>query len=147
MKHVNLKLLGTVVLLSATLSSFSQNNWTINGNGNTTGATNFLGTTNNEPINFRTNNTQRMIIQDGTAPTAGYVGIGTNFNTPLFPLHVQADPNNTITNSWSPAILMSNEAALMWQAAPSASGNFFMGFPSNTPLGDFWCGMTTTSSI
>jgi len=84
MKHFNLKLIGAIVCLFTTISSFSQNNWTINGNGNTTGATNFLGTTNNEPLNIKTNGIQRIRINENTG--SSFVGIGTN--NPLFQLHV-----------------------------------------------------------
>jgi hypothetical protein len=81
MKHFNLKLIGAIVCLSTTISSFSQNNWTINGNGNTTGATNFLGTTNNEPLNIKTNGIQRLHVNENrntvlNAPPGGGVGIG-----------------------------------------------------------------------
>ncbi|MDO9001491.1 MAG: tail fiber domain-containing protein [Bacteroidota bacterium] len=108
MKTPNLKLLGAAVFLSVTISSFSQNNWTINGNGNTTGATNFLGTTNNEPLNIKTNGTQRMFINDGTGnspfPTTpanniGYISIGNPpASAPLFNISVlTASVGNTST--------------------------------------------------
>ena len=40
--------------------SLRAQSWLINGNGNTTVATNFLGTTNNQSVAFRTNNVERM---------------------------------------------------------------------------------------
>ena len=47
--------------------------------GNVVGLGSFLGSTNNLPSNFKTNNTQRMTILS----TNGFVGIGTNFTSPL----------------------------------------------------------------
>lgn len=45
--------------------------WMLNGNTGTTGGTNFLGTIDNISLRFRTNNTQKMIID-----SMGNVGIG-----------------------------------------------------------------------
>ena len=93
MKFVNLKLLGAIVCISTAISSYSQNNWTINGNGNTTGAANFLGTTNNEPLNIRTNDIQRMFVFSGVGVNSGFIGVGNNFNNPLQRFHVVGDIN------------------------------------------------------
>jgi hypothetical protein len=48
------------------------NNWGLTGNTGTTPATNFIGTTDNQPLSVRTNNTEAMRIT-----AAGRVGIGT----------------------------------------------------------------------
>src|SRR5579863_1531612 len=47
--------------------------WSLNGNSGTTYATNFLGTTDNTSLRFRTNNTQRLILD-----SLGNVGIGSS---------------------------------------------------------------------
>lgn len=47
--------------------------WSINGNAGTNSGTNFLGTTDNRSLRFRTNNIQRVHIDSAT----GAVGIGT----------------------------------------------------------------------
>lgn len=60
MKTSNLKLLWSVILLISSNMAFAQNNWTINGNGNTTGGVNFLGTINNESMSIRTNDIQDL---------------------------------------------------------------------------------------
>jgi hypothetical protein len=48
------------------------NIWSTNGNAGTTSTTNFIGTTDNASLRFRTANTQRMVID-----SLGNVGIGT----------------------------------------------------------------------
>jgi hypothetical protein len=55
--------------------------WSLTGNSGTTATNNFIGTTDNISLRFRTNNTQQMIIDSN-----GFVGIGTN--TPTTPLTV-----------------------------------------------------------
>ena len=47
--------------------------WSLTGNAGTSYATNFLGTTDNTSLRFRTNNTQRLILD-----SLGNVGIGTS---------------------------------------------------------------------
>lgn len=50
--------------------------WALLGNAGTVAGTNFLGTTDAQHLDFRTNNTARMRIMNSTYPT---VGIGTTF--------------------------------------------------------------------
>ena len=50
--------------------------WALLGNAGTVAGTNFLGTTDAQHLDFRTNNTTRMRIMNSTYPT---VGIGTSF--------------------------------------------------------------------
>jgi hypothetical protein len=52
------------------------NDWALLGNAGTVAGTNFLGTTDAQHLDFRTNNTARMRIMNSTYPT---VGIGTTF--------------------------------------------------------------------
>lgn len=49
------------------------NNWGLTGNTGTTPATNFIGTADNQPLAFRTNNTEKVRVTE-----TGSVGIGTN---------------------------------------------------------------------
>ena len=58
--------------------------WELLGNANTNPTTNFLGTTDNQPLVFRTNNTEKVRILAN-----GNVGIGTN--APVFKLEVSGD--------------------------------------------------------
>lgn len=56
------------------LSTLSiSSDWSSTGNANTTSGSNFLGTTNNASLKFRTNNTQRLLID-----SLGNVAIGIN---------------------------------------------------------------------
>jgi hypothetical protein len=49
-------------------------NWTLTGNAGTTAA-NFLGTTDNQPLNFRVNNLKRISVDAPIATPSGSVGI------------------------------------------------------------------------
>jgi hypothetical protein len=74
-------------------TTWVQNNptvaWDINGNGNTNPATNFLGTTDGQPLAIRTNNAERMRILGNAVPaTEGFIGIGTT--TPTTKLHINS---------------------------------------------------------
>jgi len=55
----------------ACLPSLRAQSWLINGNGNTTVGTNFLGTTNNQSLAFRTNNIERMRLTNNGNLTIG----------------------------------------------------------------------------
>src|SRR5215471_5065714 len=66
--------------------TFSQTDWHINGNSGTNAATNFVGTTNNQGLSFRTNNAIRMRVS-----AAGNIGIGTN--APVQKLDVNGNIN------------------------------------------------------
>lgn len=68
------------------LNNFLANAWTLTGNAGTDPATNFIGTTDNQRLVFRTNNTEKMtILSDGS------VGIGVT--TPSNRLHINAATN------------------------------------------------------
>lgn len=69
-------------------TAVSGNQWLLSGNPSVDSATNFLGTTTVAPVNFRTNNLNRVIIS-----SAGNVGIGTTIPAAL--LHVKAAAANT----------------------------------------------------
>lgn len=95
------KLIYTIMLISTTFSineTYAQD-W--NTSGNTTFATDWLGTQNNLPLRIRTNSTERFkIMQGGIGSAAGRVAIGNNLAvgfTPLSRLHLhQTAAVNTI---------------------------------------------------
>src|SRR6478736_3554068 len=64
------------VLIGAHGKTFSQIDWHITGNAGTNQTTNFVGTTDNQGLSFRTNNATRMRISP-----AGNIGIGTTAPT------------------------------------------------------------------
>lgn len=74
--------------------------WNVVGNAGTNN-TKFLGTTDNQPLRFRTNNTEKMIID-----TAGNIGIGTA--TP----GTKLDVNGEIRSNG--ALLTTNGAVATW---------------------------------
>ena len=65
----------------------SLNAWKLNGNSGTNPATNFLGSTDNNALIFKTNNLERMRIRSSDAGLGGFVGIGTNSPTSLLHLY------------------------------------------------------------
>ena len=76
--------------------------WSLLGNADIS-SSNFLGSTNNAPLRFRTNNVERMILD-----SIGRVGIGTG--SPLTPLHLYTDVSNNafrISNSTNTGRTMS----------------------------------------
>ena len=65
----------------------SQAAWLLGGNSGTLPASNFLGTTDGQPLIFRTNSAERMRILGNSVPaTEGFIGIGTA--TPTNRLHL-----------------------------------------------------------
>lgn len=64
----------------ACLPSLKAQSWLINGNGNTTVGTNFLGTTNNQSLAFRSNNIERMRLTNNGGLLIGLTsGAGAKF--------------------------------------------------------------------
>jgi len=78
--------------------------WLLGGNAGTDPATHFLGTTDDLPLVFRTNNTERLrILPDGS------VGIGTDI--PNAKTHIVGGPIWT-SNGWTKSLALNNAAAL-----------------------------------
>lgn len=74
--------------------------WALTGNAGTNPASNFLGTTDNQRLVFRTNNTERATILGN-----GYIGVGTI--APVRRLHVHnstGEDNNIIVSGNSPSV-------------------------------------------
>ena len=67
----------------AIMSAEAENSWRLTGNSATTAGTNFLGTTDSEPLVFKINGAEAMRVN-----ATGNVGIGTT--APAAPLHVRS---------------------------------------------------------
>lgn len=70
--------------------------WKVNGNSGTNSSTNFVGTTDNISLRFRTNNTEKMVVD-----SVGNVGIGTG--TPGQRLHVYKTNGDAIVRVETPS--------------------------------------------
>lgn len=81
----------------ATGADGALNAWSLTGNAGTNGAINFIGSTDNVSLRFRTNNTQKMLID-----SLGNIGIGTA--TPIGKFHI----NNDVIGSDSSFVLLAN---------------------------------------
>lgn len=76
----------TIILLTA-IVGFGANaqSWNLTGNAGTNPATNFLGTTDNQPLIFKTNNIEKFRITEGSKiAVQGVFGIGTVWDKNLF---------------------------------------------------------------
>jgi hypothetical protein len=100
-------------LIGAHGKTFSQTDWHITGNTGTNPTTNFVGTTDNQGLSFRTNNAIRMQI----SPT-GNIGIATI--SPVQKLDVSGNIN--IGKGFS--LFMENHRVLR---VDSVNGNIFLG--------------------
>jgi hypothetical protein len=72
------------------LNSSTSGNWSLTGNTGTNPATNFIGTTDNQNLQFRTNNTNRVAIS-----STGNLGIG--ITAPTSRLHIFEATGSTPT--------------------------------------------------
>ena len=153
MKKLTLKSTFTVSFLSFSLLTFAQN-WRVGGNTNAQlgGNPPIIGTTQNNPLNFITNSAQRMFIQNGTGTTAGFIGIGNNFNTPLNLLHLndfptnigllfRTDGNSTVDNKWQFFTGTTNanvtEKGIFYTSPNSTNGGYVVPGNINTPNNHF----------
>jgi len=122
--------------------------WSLTGNAGTNPNSNFLGTTDNQPLVFRTNNSERVRID-----TNGNVGIGTT--TPSDRLDVQGNvrfsgalmPAGNPGTSGQVLVSQGSGAAPVWQTLASSNNswslvgnsgtnpaNNFLGTTDNQPL-------------
>jgi hypothetical protein len=71
-------------MVAGAIAQAPPSTWSLNGNAGSQPAFNFLGTTDNAALRFRTNNMERMTIHEN-----GYVGIGTT--TPSAALEIKGE--------------------------------------------------------
>ncbi len=81
---------GVVKKLPMSTFATPGNSWSITGNSGTIVDSNFLGTTDNKSLTFRTNNTQRVLIGN-----SGNVAIGTTPAFSLYPEKLLVDAGTT----------------------------------------------------
>ena len=108
---------GNVISSTATLNS-----WLLTGNAGTT-ASNFLGTTDNQPLRIRTNNVNRMTVETGIATPSGNVGIASisDFSNIATNPGQLAVFGRDIPGVSMPMHLFNSVAGMSW--APGGGGN------------------------
>lgn len=94
--------------------------WELNGNTGTSPVTEFVGTTDNQGLAIRTNNTERMRIDE-----TGFAGIGTS--TPKNKLHVVGTPTGMTPISYSMATLESEPSSYLSILSTLETGVIFGG--------------------
>jgi hypothetical protein len=117
-------------------STLGANAWQLTGNAGTSIATNFLGTTDNNPFAIRTNNTERIRVL-----STGNIGVG--ITTPGSPLHVydNSTDNQLFVSGIAPSIRMFNGTSwpsnLSMPMARLGVANQNNDFIANSVKGDF----------
>ncbi|MDP4263893.1 MAG: hypothetical protein Q8941_15305 [Bacteroidota bacterium] len=124
--------------INITGNTISSSAWLLNGNAGTT-ASNFLGTTDNQPINFRTNNISRLSIGESTiigSNNVSYIvaGQASNFNTNPVSLAIYG---KDISGAFLPFGVATNIAGMTWD--PTSGSTHTLGrqvrwsqWPDNT---------------
>ena len=110
---------------SPTWNNLNSLSWSLTGNSGTSYATNFLGTTDNVSMRFRTNNIQRMIID-----SVGYVGIGTA--KPAYQLSVLAASNPLYLSGVQATSTFNTDSVL------TINGGVVKKAPYSSLNGNFW---------
>jgi hypothetical protein len=82
------------------IATAANSGWDLVGNSGTNPTNNFIGTTDNQPLSIRTNNTEKMRVT-----AAGYVGVGTT--APIAKLNVVDTGNTSIVVGSSTGDMMS----------------------------------------
>lgn len=106
---------------TASWQNASNNAWGLFGNSGTNATTNFIGTTDNQSLAFRTNNVERLFLSD-----IGNVGVGTI--TPARKLHVFNGASGGTSNANTGLLMESNLNQYQHFLSPSATeGGFLFG--------------------
>lgn len=96
----------------------AKNNWGLYGNANTSVAVNFIGTTDNQPIALRTNNSEKIRVEAN-----GNTGIG--ITSPLSKLHVMNNTSGLVPNPASVGVLENNDNTYLSLLSAGESGILF----------------------
>jgi hypothetical protein len=124
---------GTLTLTTDQPATFTtpQKAWLLTGNAGTNPATNFLGTTDNQDLVFRTNNTEKVRVLSN-----GNVGIGTA--SPNATLHVSTPSTTAPTLTWNAAagqILRNENSELAIGLSNASPFPFYLQARTNTNTG------------
>jgi hypothetical protein len=118
-------------------------NWQLKGNAGTNPSTNFLGTTDKNPLVVRTNNIEALRVLPGSGTTGGKIGIGTT--SPAFALDVKGDVNTSTKFDLAGTTVLQTPGTLNVYVGPSA------GNPNGTGLANTAVGanalQNTTSGV
>lgn len=129
-----------VAIMALLFANKSMGQWSLTGNAGTAVNTNFLGTTDNKGLVFRTNNTERMRFT-----AAGLLGLGTT--SPVSKFHVSGGTSTSLVN---PGYIISGDVASYnlsldnneLQARYDSTGSTLY---LNYWGGNVWMGKTSTS--
>jgi len=130
MRKISILLIGLFI----SFTGFAQS-WSLTGNAGTNPPTNFVGTTDNEPLVFKTNATQYV-----TLLTNGNFGIGTTSPAYLFHSYSTAGSNQGAFSGANPAIHF-------FQGATATAGAGFGSIALATGSNDFVAGAVTGDFI
>ena len=102
---------------------------------------------NNGNIQFQTNAITRLFINNNIGGTAGFVGIGNNFTTPGFRLHVKENINLETTAANNQGYRINNNLALyIPQVQPTCLFVGNTGFSGNGAANSTWVGFNAATT-
>ena len=139
----------TIALLTATLPVAAQS-WSLTGNAGTS-ATNFIGTTDNMPLLFRTNNVQRMSLtawqygglEVGSTNTPSYISVaGKDVVGTIMPLSING---NILNQTWGNANGNTMGRLLRFNQGPSMANGWVNFYDAG--IGQDTCFFITNHSV
>jgi hypothetical protein len=113
-------------IMNTISDSIKSQAWLLKGNAGINPATNFIGTRDNNSLRFRTNNTEKMIID-----SVGNVGVGTA--SPIHKLHVLDGLSASTASTGLASAILSPDGALelFRNATTTPNGKAYIDFKDN----------------
>lgn len=133
------KIIISVVLFFSSFHSKAQN-WLLSGNSGTNPSTNFIGTLDNQPLIFKTNNTEvfRLASTDGVATFNSVTGTGAIFNSSYYSgsfIRVNSNSANPSTISgYRIAVNNTLKSQIFYNPGAYAYGTAVDGLVGNTEI-------------